>query len=83
MIFFYHEVLKFLNSQQKLSQRHAIWVQFLQTFNFSMKHKFGVHNVIADTLSQSHLLFINMQMEVTCLEVLKDLYKHDDDFDKI
>jgi hypothetical protein len=48
-----------------------------------MKHKFGVHNVIADTLSQSHLLFINMQMEVTCLEVLKDLYKHDDDFDKI
>ena len=36
-----HESLKYINGQQKLSPRHAKWVEFLQSFHFSSKYKDG------------------------------------------
>ena len=34
-----HESLKNIHGQNKFSPRHARWVEFLQTFNFSTKYK--------------------------------------------
>ncbi|XP_021764724.1 uncharacterized protein LOC110729300, partial [Chenopodium quinoa] len=34
-----HESLRFIHGQKKLNARHAKWVEFLQTFNFSSKYK--------------------------------------------
>jgi hypothetical protein len=48
-----------------------------------MGHKSRVHNVVVDVSSRRHLLLTNMQVEVIGFKVLKDLYKHDDDFSKI
>lgn len=39
-----HEALKFIKSQQHLSQRHAKWVSFLQRFTFTIKYKVGIQN---------------------------------------
>jgi len=83
MLLFNHEDLKFLNIQQKLSWRYAYWVGFLQTFSFSMKHKYRIHNIFANALSQRHLLLTNMQLEVIGFKILKDVYKHDGGFGKI
>jgi len=33
-----HESLKYIHGQQKLNPRHAKWVEFLQSFNFSSKY---------------------------------------------
>jgi len=33
-----HEALKHLNSQYKLSLRHARWVAYVQQFSFVIKH---------------------------------------------
>jgi hypothetical protein len=47
-----HEKLKHLNSQDKLSARHAKWATFLQQFSFTIKHKLGALNKVANALSQ-------------------------------
>lgn len=46
-----HEALKHLNSQDKLSLRHARWVAYVQQFSFLIKHKYGVLNKVADVIS--------------------------------
>jgi hypothetical protein len=75
-----YELLKYLNSQQKLNSRHASWVEFLQPYSFSIKHKSGKLNQVADALSRRHSLLSTMEVQVLGFEVLKELYKNDPDF---
>ena len=42
VLFSNHEALKFINHQHKLNRRHATWVELLQVYNFTIKHKVGV-----------------------------------------
>ena len=83
VIFLDHEALKFINHQHKLNRRHATWVEFLQAYNFIIKHKAGVHNVVADALSRRHALVTSMQVQVVGFDVLKELYEEDADFGEI
>ena len=39
-----NHALQFINSQPKLNQRHAKWVEFLQNFTFVVKHTSGKSN---------------------------------------
>ena len=50
-----YKPLKFINHQHKLNKRHATWVEFLQAYNFTIKHKASVHNVVVDALSRNML----------------------------
>ena len=47
-----HEALKYLSTQHELIARHAKWVEFLQDFQFALKHKSGQLNKVADALSR-------------------------------
>jgi hypothetical protein len=78
-----HEALKYLNSQQKLNSRHASWGEFLQPYSFSIKHKSGKLNQVADALSRRHSLLSTMEVQVLGFEVLKELYKNDPDFGNV
>ncbi|GKV36628.1 hypothetical protein SLEP1_g44736 [Rubroshorea leprosula] len=78
-----HEALKHLNSQQKISRRHAAWSEFLQAYPFFLKYKSGVQNCVADALSHRHALLTSLQMKVTGFEVIKELYEDDPDFSNI
>ena len=51
-----HEALKYIQGQHKLNPRHAKWVEYLQSFQFVIKHKSGKMNQGADALSRRHLL---------------------------
>uniref|UniRef100_A0A2N9IVE3 CCHC-type domain-containing protein n=1 Tax=Fagus sylvatica TaxID=28930 RepID=A0A2N9IVE3_FAGSY len=77
------EALKYLNSQQKLNSWHASWVEFLQPYSFSIKHKSGKLNQVADALSRRHSLLSTMEVQVLGFEVLKELYKNDPDFGNV
>ena len=48
--------LKNISGQRKLSAKHAMWVEFMQSFDFCARYKIGKTNIIADALSKRHHL---------------------------
>ncbi|XP_057543321.1 uncharacterized protein LOC130821549 [Amaranthus tricolor] len=75
-----HESLKHISGQNKLSTKHARWVEFMQSFNFVAKYKAGKTNIVADALSRrAHLLAI-LDAKVLGFEMIKEQYKTDPDF---
>ena len=43
-------------------------------YNFTIKHKAGVHNVVVDALSRRHALVTSMRVQVVRFDVLKELF---------
>jgi hypothetical protein len=78
-----HEALRYIQGQAKLQPRHAKWVEFLQQFTFSIKHKSGKLNKGADALSRKYMLLNSLSTNVIGFEVLKDNYKDDPDFGEL
>jgi len=54
-----HEALKYIQGQHKLITHHATWVEHLQTFHLTIKHKFGRLNKDVDALSRRVSLVIS------------------------
>ena len=52
-------------------------------YNFTIKRKAGVHNVVEDALTRRHALVTSMQVQVVGFDVLKELYEEDADFGEI
>ncbi|XP_074303008.1 uncharacterized protein LOC141637423 [Silene latifolia] len=77
-----HEALKHIHGQQKLNQRHAKWVEFLQSFTFSSKYKTGSSNVVADALSRRHSLLIELDARILGFEHIKEAVQVDPEFSK-
>ena len=48
--------LQFITRKEKLNQKHARWVEFMQNFTFVIKHIVGTANKIADALSRRSLI---------------------------
>ncbi|XP_020677004.2 uncharacterized protein LOC110095705 [Dendrobium catenatum] len=44
VIFSDHEALRYINSQKKLNARHGRWVEFLQEYTYTIRHKAGSEN---------------------------------------
>ena len=51
-----HESLKHLKTQNKLSQRHARWMEFVERFSYVIRYKKGNTNVVVDALSRRYSL---------------------------
>ena len=52
VLYFDHDAWKHINSQDKLSSRHAVLVAYIQKISFVIKHKSGALNRVADALSR-------------------------------
>ena len=66
-----HEALKYIHGQHKLNSRHAKWVEFLQSFHFTMRHKSGKLNKGADALSRRYILLFQLDACVLSFGHLK------------
>lgn len=83
VLFTDHDALKHLDSQIKVSSRHAGWIAYLQQFTFTIKHKAGKLNRVADALSRRHSLLTTMHTSVMGFASFSDLYESDAYFGKI
>ena len=75
-----NHALQFIMQQPKLNQKHAKWVEYLQSFNFVLKHISGQSNKVEDALSRKNLLIQESQIQVLGFDFLKELYEDDVDF---
>jgi len=66
-----HEALKYIQGQNKLNSRHAKWVEFLQSFHFTIKHKSGKLNQGVDALSRRYLLLFQLDACILGFEHLR------------
>jgi len=57
--------------------------EFLQSFQFLLKHKLDTQNKVTDALSQRHALLSTLQFNIVGFEVVKELYEEDIDFGKV
>jgi hypothetical protein len=68
-----HEALKHLNSQDKLLSHHAKWAAYVQQFSFTIKHKVGALNRVADALRRKSTLLVTMTNEVLGFDFINEL----------
>eukprot|EP01018_Ginkgo_biloba_P015785 Gb_20037 [translate_table: standard] len=83
VVFTDHQALKFINSQTKLNVRHAKWVEMLQSFTFTLRHKSGKSNQVVDALSHRTVMLTTMSVEVADFASMKDQYEIDKDFQRV
>ena len=75
-----HDALLFLHSQKKLSARHGRWVEVLQEFTFSLRHRPGRENKVADALSRRQYTLQISQAAITGFDRISLIYKECLDF---
>lgn len=78
-----HGALKHINSQDKLSSKHARWAAFIQQFTFVIKHQSGSLNKVADALSRRSTLLVSMRNEVLGFDSFRELLSSDPYFGPI
>ena len=78
-----NHALQFINSQPKLNQKHAKWVEYLQNFTFDIKHTSGKSNKGVDDLSRVILILQEIKVSSLGFESLTNMYKEDVDFKDI
>lgn len=78
-----HQALKHINSQANLNRRHAVWVSFLQEYTFSLRHKSGRLNKVADALSRRVALLNTMITQLEGFDTIRTLYSEDLEFKEI
>jgi hypothetical protein len=72
--------LQFVTQQDKLNQKHAKWVEYMQKFTFVIQHISRTAKKVVDSLSRKCLLMREFRVKTLGFDNLKDMYKDDPDF---
>jgi hypothetical protein len=75
-----NHALQFMTQQEKLNQKHVKWIEFMQNFNFVIKHISGTANKVVDALSWKCLLIQEFRVKTLGFDNLKEMYRDDPDF---
>jgi hypothetical protein len=80
VLYYDNKALHFITRQDKLNQRHAKWVEFMQNFTFVIKHISKSANKVVDDLRRRCLILQEFQVETLGFEHLKEMYQEDPNF---
>jgi hypothetical protein len=72
-----NHALQFITRQEKLNQKHAKWVEYMQNFTYVIKHIFGTANKFVDPLSRKCLILQEFKVKTLGFDNLKDMYRDD------
>lgn len=75
-----NHALRFINGQEKHNPKYIKWMKQLQAYTFTIKHKKGVTNKVADVLNRRMLTMQEVSLHSMGIEPLKELYKEELDF---
>jgi hypothetical protein len=75
-----NHALQFVTQQDKLNQKHAKWVEYMQNFTFVIKHISGTANKVVDALSRKTLLMQEFRVKTLGFDDLRNMYRDDPDF---
>jgi hypothetical protein len=75
-----NHALQYATQQEKLNQRHANWVEYMQNFTFVIKHISGTTNKVVDALRRKCFLLQEFKVRTLGIDDLKDMYGDDADF---
>lgn len=75
-----HMALKQVNNSKSSNRMHAKWISYLQRFHFTLKHRSGASNKVADALSRKNNLLTILRAQITDFERIKHMYADDTDF---
>ena len=59
----------------KFHKRHAIWVEFVESFPYVIKYKQGKENVVVDALSRRYALIFTLNVNLLGFKYIKELYE--------
>jgi hypothetical protein len=65
-----NHALQFMTQQEKLNQKHAKWVEYMQNFTFVIKHISGISNKVVDALIRKCLLLKEFRVKTLGFENL-------------
>jgi hypothetical protein len=75
-----NHALQFITRQEKLNQKQAKWVEFMQNFTFVIKHIVGIAKKVADALIRRSMIVQEFQVETLGFKHLKEMYTEDANF---
>jgi hypothetical protein len=75
-----NHALQFITRQEKLNQKHAKWVEFMQNFTFIIKHISRTANKVVDALSRKCLILQEFHVKTLGFDFPKDMYRDDSYF---
>ena len=78
-----HEALKYIQGPHKLNSRPAKWVEYLQSFHFTIRHKSAKWNKGTDALSRRCLLLFQLDACIRAFEYLRLLYFEGEGFGEV
>jgi hypothetical protein len=74
-----NHALQFMTQQEKLTQKHSKWVEYMHNFTFVIKHISGTANKVFDALSKKCLLMQEFRVKTLGFDNLKEMYIDDPD----
>ncbi|XP_026383572.1 uncharacterized protein LOC113279075 [Papaver somniferum] len=67
----------------KVNRMHDRWLSTINQYTFSIRHKSGKLNQVADALSRRDHLLVTLKHESLAFDFLKNLYSEDKDFQSL
>jgi hypothetical protein len=71
-----NHALQFITKHEKLNQKDAKWVEFVQIFTFVIKHISRISNKVVDALSRKCLIPEEFCVKNLGFDDLKDMYNN-------
>ncbi|XP_026434908.1 uncharacterized protein LOC113332594, partial [Papaver somniferum] len=70
----------YLQTSAKVNRMHDRWLSTINKYTFSVKHKRGKLNQVADALSRRRHLLATIRNESFAFDYIKEIYAEDGDF---